>query len=134
MNIDDMRVGDFLYLLDCMQEECCEHKRCEGCRYIDFCDVNMPSIDSVSLKKTIESYAEVNGLLDHMHYVNQKWISVNDRLPEDGESVLTYKNGIVDVKVYQKNRKGWIKGNCFWSMATITNWMPLPEPYEGEEV
>ena len=92
-NIDDMRVGDFLYLLDCMQEECCQHKRCEGCRYIDFCHVNMPSIDSLGIRITVEGYAEANGLLEHMHYVNdQKWISVNDRLPEDGESVLTYED------------------------------------------
>ena len=88
-----MRVGDFLYLLDCMQEECCQHKRCEGCRYIDFCHVNMPSIDSLGIRITVEGYAEANGLLEHMHYVNdQKWISVNDRLPEDGESVLTYED------------------------------------------
>ena len=131
-NIDDMRVGDFLYLLDCMQEECCQHKRCEGCRYIDFCHVNMPSIDSLGIRITVEGYAEANGLLEHMHYVNdQKWISVNDRLPEDGESVLTYKNGNVDVQVYEKNRNGWIQGNWFWSMATVTHWMPLPE-YKGE--
>lgn len=132
-NINDMRVGDFLHLLDCMQEECCQHKRCEGCRYIDFCHVNMPSIDSVSLRKTIEGYAEANGLLDHMHYVNKKWISVNERLPEDGEPVLTCKNGNVDVEVYEKNRNGWIQGNWFWSMATVTHWMPLPKPYEGDK-
>ena len=74
-NIDDMRVGDFLYLLDCMQEECCEHKRCSECRYNDFCDVDLPSIDSVSLRKTIEEYAEMNRLLDDcadksgLHYI-----------------------------------------------------------------
>ena len=67
MNIDDMRVGDFLYLLDCMQEECCEHKRCSECRYNDFCDdIDLPSIDSVSIRRTIEGYAEANGLLEHM--------------------------------------------------------------------
>ena len=63
----------------------------------------------------------------------QEWISVNDKLPEDGESVLTYKNGNVDVQVYEKNRNGWIQGNWFWSMATVTHWMPLPEPYKGEQ-
>ena len=63
-NIDNMRVGDFLHLLDCMQEECCEHKRCSECRYNDFCDdIDLPSIDSVSLRKTIEGYAEANGAL-----------------------------------------------------------------------
>ena len=62
----------------------------------------------------------------------KEWISVNDKLPEDGESVLTYKNGNVDVQVYEKNRNGWIQGNWFWSMATVTHWMPLPEPPKGE--
>lgn len=133
-NIDDMRVGDFLYLLDCMQEECCEHKRCDGCRYIDFCHVNMPSIDSLGIRITLEGYAEANCLLDHMHYMNdQKWIPVHERLPEDGESVLTCKNGKVDVQVYEKNRNGWIQGNLFWSMATVTHWMPLPKAYEGQK-
>lgn len=57
-----------------------------------------------------------------------EWISVKNRLPKDGEFVLTYKNGIVDVQMYEKNRNGWIQGNWFWSMATVTHWMPLPEP------
>ena len=71
MNIDDMRVSDFLYLLDCMQDECCEHKRCEECRYIDFCYVDMPSIDSLGIRRTVEGYAEMNGLTEYMHYVNE---------------------------------------------------------------
>lgn len=59
-----------------------------------------------------------------------EWISVKDRLPEDGETVLTFKNGITEVQVYEKKRNGWIRGNWFWSMATVSHWMPLPEPPE----
>ena len=70
-NVDDMRVGDFLYLLDCMQEECCEHKTCNGCRYIDFCDIDIPSIDSAEIRRTVEGYAEMNGMTEYMHYVNE---------------------------------------------------------------
>ena len=132
MNIEDMRVGDFLHLIDCMQEECYEHKRCDKCRYHDICGSDIGSIETISLRETVESYAEMNGLLDHMRYVDdQKWIPVSERLPEDGESVLTCKNGKVDVQVYERNRNGWIQGNWFWSMATVTHWMPLPE-YKGE--
>lgn len=58
-----------------------------------------------------------------------KWISVNDRLPEetsdylvfDGEmccTVAAYKNGI------------WEVFADFWSPDEITHWMPLPEPPE----
>lgn len=60
------------------------------------------------------------------------WISVKDRLPEDGETVLTFKNGITEVQVYEKKRNGWIRGNWFWSMATVSHWMPMPEPPEEE--
>lgn len=57
-----------------------------------------------------------------------KWISVKERLPDDKETVLTYKNGIVEVQVYEKERNGWIQGNWFWSMATVSHWMPISEP------
>lgn len=58
-----------------------------------------------------------------------EWISVNDRLPEDGQKVITTKNGIVDIQWYEKRRNGWIsQGNWFWSMATVSHWMPLPDP------
>lgn len=133
-NIDDMRVGDFLYLLDCMQEECCEHKRCSECRYNDFCDdIDLPSIDSVSLRKAVEGYAEANGLIDHMHYVNdQKWIPVTERLPKSNQIVLVTEDGEVKLCTYEL----WYGyGYGFYgSRGKVTAWMPLPEPYRGEEV
>ena len=131
-NIDDMRVGDFLYLLDCMQEECCEHKRCSECRYNDFCDdIDLPSIDSVSLRKTIEGYAEANGLIDHMHYVNQKWIPVSERLPEEFEFVLVYLHTKIMTVASRTTNGGFynIQGDEIWPPIA---WMPLPEPYKGE--
>ena len=136
-NIDDMRVGDFLYLLDCMQEECCEHKRCSECRYNDFCDdIDLPSIDSVSLRKTIEGYAEANGLIDHMHYVNQKWIPVNERLPEYGELVLAITNRFYDLMYLKKSggKNYFTDADEEWLFRVdqILAWMPLPEPYKGE--
>ena len=132
MKIDDMRVGDFLYLLDCMQEECCEHKRCSECRYNDFCDdIDLPSIDSVSLRKTIEGYAEANGLIDQMHYVNQKWIPVSERLPEEFEFVLVYLHTKIMTVASRTTNGGFynIQGDEIWPPIA---WMPLPEPYKGE--
>ena len=128
-NIDNMRVGDFLHLLDCMQEECCEHKRCSECRYNDFCDdIDLPSIDSVSLRKTIEGYAEANGLIDHMHYVNQKWIPVSERLPEEFEFVLVYLHTKIMTVASRTTNGGFynIQGDEIWPPIA---WMPLPEPY-----
>ena len=129
-NIDDMRVGDFLHLLDCMQEECCEHKRCSECRYNDFCDdIDLPSIDSLSLRKTIEGYAEANGLLEHMHYMNdQKWIPVSERLPEEFEFVLVYLHTKIMTVASRTTNGGFynIQGDEIWPPIA---WMPLPEPY-----
>ena len=135
-NIDNMRIGDFLHLLDCMQEECCDHKRCSECRYNDFCDdIDLPSIDSVSLRKTIEGYAEANGLLEHMHYMNdQKWVPVTNtkRFPKQNQDVLVTEDGEVKICTYEL----WYGyGYGFYgSRGKVTAWMPLPEPYRGEEV
>ena len=134
-NIDDMRVGDFLYLLDCMQEECCEHKRCSECRYNDFCDdIDLPSIDSVSLRKAVEGYAEANGLIDHMHYVNdQKWIPVSEKLPNHYQRVLCYfKYEPESPDIISENT--YIGGGMWMSeRGKVVAWMPLPEPYKGEQ-
>ena len=94
MNIEDMRVGDFLHLIDCMQEECYEHKRCDKCRYHDICGSDIGSIETISLRETVESYAEMNGLLEHMNYVTSenemKWIPVSEMLPNRHHRVLCY--------------------------------------------
>ena len=131
-NIDDMRVGDFLYLLDCMQEECCE-STCPNCRYFDFCEIDLSSIDSSSIERTVEGYAEANGLLEHMHYVNdQKWIPVSERLPNRHQRVLCYFK-------YEPESPDIISENTYigsgmWMSESdkVVAWMPLPEPYEGE--
>ena len=61
-----------------------------------------------------------------------EWISVMDILPEDGKTVLTYRNGIVEVQEFDNRRKGWIRNGRFWSKLTVSYWMPLPEPPKGE--
>ena len=132
-NIDDMRVGDFLHLLDMMQEECCEHKRCSECRYNEFCDdIDIPSIDSSEIRRNVEGYAEVNGLLDHMHYINdQKWIPVSERLPKSNQIVLVTEDGEVKLCTYE-HWYGYGYG-FYGSRGNVTAWMPLPEPYKGEQ-
>ena len=89
-------------------------------------------------KQTILSYlppsaiAEVVGYLIANGVTVQEWISVKDRLPEDGQIVLTCKNGICDIQTYEARRNGWLCKGWFWSMATVTHWMPLPQPPKGE--
>ena len=58
-----------------------------------------------------------------------EWISVKDRMPEKGSSVLIYsKEG--------KRAEGTYMGGGRWMQyrwscyVTVTHWMPLPEPPE----
>lgn len=145
MKIDDMRVGDFFHLMDCMQEECCE-STCPNCRYIDFCEIDLSSIDSSSIERTIEGYAEANGLIEHMHYVNDKrWIPVSERLPNNMHDVLCcYESKVAEgirkgesikycgVGFYSKFSKEWHGEVELGSNVRVIAWMSLPDPYKGE--
>lgn len=60
------------------------------------------------------------------------WISVEDRLPENGELVLVaHKSGISIARcnVFKPNGKAYWTGyrGRSHSLATVTYWMPLPE-------
>ena len=147
MKIDDMRLGDFLYLLDCMQEECCCYKTCNGCRYNEICECDISNIETIAMKETVKSYAETNGLLEHMHYVNdQKWIPCNERLPNNMYDVLCcyeykvtagrYKGELskyYGVGFYSKYHKKWFGEAKLDSNRKVIAWMPLPEPFEGAQ-
>ena len=138
MKIDDMRVGDFLYLLDCMQEECCCYKTCNGCRYNEICECDISNIETIAMKETVKSYAESNGLLDHMHYATSenemKWIPVSEMLPNRHHRVLCYFK-------YEPESPDIISENTYicsgmWMSESdkVVAWMPLPNPYRGKEV
>ena len=133
MKIDDMRVGDFLYLLDCMQEECCCYKTCNGCRYNEICECDISNIETIAMKETVKSYAESNGLLEHMHYATSenemKWIPVSEMLPNRHHRVLCYfKYEPQSADIISENT--YIGGGMWMSERDkVAAWMPLPEPY-----
>lgn len=55
------------------------------------------------------------------------WISVEDRLPEEGQSVLVhYVDGWMPV-AHLLNGK-WYQSGGETSWLSVTHWMPLPEP------
>lgn len=86
---------------------------------------------------------------DALSYINQlearvpKWISVEDRLPEDDVNVIVYavsNNGDYTIvitshthKLYGFNIEGWSPPwQYFFMHYTITHWMPLPERAKEE--
>lgn len=52
--------------------------------------------------------------------VGCKWISVKDRLPEDGERIIVCYDD------------GWVCDQCTPVDGGVTHWMPLPQPPKGE--
>ena len=64
-----------------------------------------------------------------------EWISVEDRLPEDGEWVLMF---CVEFSGVDKYRAGfyhgdndglsWLSAANAFGFPTVTHWMPLPDP------
>ena len=64
------------------------------------------------------------------------WISVKDRLPTEGERVLTLdKWGHISDRTLERFRDGTIlfRPDGLSPQKDITHWMPLPEPPEGGE-
>ena len=70
------------------------------------------------------------GIADHLianGVTIQKWISVEERLPESDGFYLTYRED--DVRVT------WYGSGGLWRHIwnnDVTHWMPLPEPPKGE--
>ena len=60
--------------------------------------------------------------------LEQRWISCSERLPSkadhtDDMVLVCYRNGSVRFNTYMN---GWVQGNP-------VAWMPLPEPYKGDD-
>ena len=102
------------------------------------------------------SYAKVtnNALRMASDYLEKfSWVPVSEMLPEkDGDYLVTvqaskvcvfiavagYANDLttVDDMVFSKNDSGWVEfdDELGWErLSGVTAWMPLPEPYRGEE-
>ena len=119
MKIDDMKVSDFLHLIDCMQEECCEHKRCSECRYNDFCDVDMPSIDSSSIRRTVEGYAEVNGLL--VDFADKKDLYIRKLEKALDKACELLEKHRIGTTCDEENYKKCMENHCFNSCIHLRN-------------
>ena len=59
------------------------------------------------------------------------WISVKDRLPDNGENVLVWNHLGVIALAWINENGDWEQpsGECY-SFPCVTHWMPLPEKPE----
>lgn len=85
----------------------------------------------------VQEYISDSSTLDYVP--RQQWISVKDRLPEEGQHVLTYVKfpefaGFCAWECHMTNVRigdGWVE-DVTTSRGVITHWMPLPEPPKEE--
>lgn len=64
----------------------------------------------------------------------QRWIPVTERLPKIGEKVLVSTKYTVFTQVFKRiygtpDRWGWEHN----TIKKVSAWMPLPEPWKGEQ-
>lgn len=63
----------------------------------------------------------------------KEWISVNDRLPEDGDIVLCYMEfGEQRIARWYESENCWAGQLIDYHKEQVTHWMPLPQPPKGE--
>lgn len=91
-----------------------------------------------SAEKFLNVARLIESLAEQLETAQPKWISVEERLPEEGVTVLGaflryngYEINITKYCVYP-HRSVWFIGDMNSVGSTPTHWMPLPEPPKGD--
>ena len=72
--------------------------------------------------------AEETWYVTHEYPPKTRWIPVSERLPEYGTQVLAiHKDGDYEINHVIDEEDGE------WFLNGVIAWMPLPEPYKGEQ-
>ena len=93
------------------------------------CYVVITDVQGTAYLDPVVSADEITSLKEQL--AEREWVSVEDRLPEKGDLVITVSDHGDTSSLYSE----YFEGTKFWSKAfnNITHWMPLPSPPTGEE-
>ena len=109
----------------------CEREKCKGCPYYDKCMMADAHTDlHTDALEYIQQLEMQHGKDTNVH----RWISVEERLPEDGIDVIVYTDrcgGNVEYAYYRHDICAWFK-DCILLIYNVTHWMPLPAPPKEE--
>ena len=68
--------------------------------------------------------------IDCPHTLNQRWIPVSERLPEDKQGCIVTVQGdsktFIDIVTYYAEEHSFL----YYEECNVLAWMPLPEPYK----
>lgn len=81
--------------------------------------------------EAIDARGRTRGLLSAIQVVKQHsdWISVDERLPENGSYVLGYDTDYFNkICVYSYGNGIWLSYPIQSPTKTVTHWQPLPQP------
>jgi hypothetical protein len=113
------------------EQSCAECEMCYHCEFWCECSV---LYHAGYRKHTNRFLAKENGEIIPLLPKQSEWISVEDRLPTEGQNVLCYENGNYYIAFYENmdNVISWWDWVDFdrdntWNEVCPTHWMPLPE-------
>lgn len=111
-------------------------KSCNYCNWSSDCACNSRMCaDALDYIQQLENHiGELTEKVAQLEAAQPKWISVEERLPEEGETVLCYYESDL-MGVCTRLHEIWEDSYGYWeSDDAITHWMPLPEPPKEVEM
>ena len=100
---------------------------CDGCPYGKYSSENGECYEEYKKDKF--------GKVEKTGVTVQEWISVYDRLPENGDTVLCFmKFGGQRILLWDEASSWWLGygSGDDWQKADVTHWQYLPQPPKGE--
>ena len=119
----------------------------------DYCDDNrfeliekykQKLIDETNIETAPDEMAVINdilfrfwqmGWLDKLEQPEQRWIPCSERLPDENQKVIVcltdWQTGEQEIDVSCRRDYNMWRGHGRYNESCVA-WMPLPEPWEGE--
>lgn len=120
--------------------ECCaEISVCSECPYYNKLNfggecVEIKSIDALNYIRQLENQiGELTEKVAQLEAAQPKWISVDERLPDEPGEVLACVYGRICIAWYSNRCFETPSGMEFYACENaVTHWMPVPEPPKDE--